>query len=73
MTITKEILKKEIDFIPENYITILYKIMKSFEEDNSNSNTNTGGVNELAQFYGCFKDSPIERGEQPKAEQREKF
>jgi len=73
MTITKEILKKEIDLIPDNYITILYKIMKSFEEDNSSNNANTGGVNELAQFYGSFKDAPIERGDQPKAENREEF
>jgi len=73
MTITKEILKREIDFIPDSYITILYKIMKTLEDDNSNNSKITGEVNELAQFYGCFKDSPIERGDQPKAEQREKF
>jgi hypothetical protein len=32
MIATKEIIKKEIDYVPNAYLTILYKFIKTLEE-----------------------------------------
>lgn len=84
MTITKEVLKAEIDKVQENYFDALYRIIKVFEypasgeifQDNSGSlDTSYPSGSDWQAFvketYGSLADDPIERGEQGSYETRE--
>ncbi|MEA3476365.1 MAG: hypothetical protein U9R23_08015 [Candidatus Cloacimonadota bacterium] len=74
--INKKLLKLEIDKIPEEYLTILYKIIKSLEKPNEirdltvgkNSNFELDSDFSWNDFinstYGSLSDSPIKRGKQ---------
>ncbi len=78
--ITKEILKAEIDHIRDEYLEILYKIIKALEsptEAESHQTTSTE-INEESEWhnfiqetYGSLAKFPIERGEQGIYEARE--
>ncbi len=82
--ITKEFLKKEIDKIQDEYLYVLYKIIKTFEytpeaksllSDNFSVGDKKDNIEEWLAFvnetYGCLADDPIERGEQGAYEVRE--
>jgi len=71
---TRELLKKEIDGIPDGYLEVLYKIIMAFQSQPKEANDDQtewqAFVNET---YGCLADDPIERGEQGVYEIREAF
>lgn len=84
MTITKDILKAEIDKVQENYFDALYRIIKVFEypaageiflEGADSSETPLLSDSDWSAFvketYGSLADDPIERGEQGEYEIRE--
>jgi len=61
--ITKELLKPEIEKVPDEYIDALYKIIKALEKQKIRV-TGKDWRNFIDQTYGCMRDSPISRGEQ---------
>ncbi len=79
--ITKEILKQEIDNISPEYLTILYRIIKSFESPDESSlsgvegERGTGEEEEWSEFIdkfaGSLADTPIHRGGPGMLESRE--
>ncbi len=84
MVITKEFLKAEIDSVQDEYLDVLYRIIKAFEyppETNAYERidavmrTNRPPDPEWLAFvnetYGCLADDPIERDEQGTYEVRE--
>jgi hypothetical protein len=75
---TKEIIKTEIDNLKDEYLEILYRIIKALEmpvtevsEPLEMINKQSEWHNFIQETYGCLADSPIERGEQGKYEVRE--
>jgi len=60
---TRDLLKSEIEKVPDEYIEALYKIIKALEKPESKA-TGKGWVDFIRQTYGCMHDSPISRGEQ---------
>lgn len=74
--VTKELLKTEIDNVQDEYLEILYKVIKAFESS-SNMFNQTKDDTELnwhafiQETYGCLADAPIERGSQGEDEIRE--
>lgn len=75
--ITKELLKAEIDKVPEENLGVLYKIVKALEEPRQEDRSKPADVAEwkawIAEIYGSMADAPIERGEQGSYEVREPF
>jgi len=80
--ITKELLKEEINNISDKYYFVLYKIIKSFEDDSSEGNFNNNKIKlkqrkDWHEFIentaGSLSDNPITRGKQGKFELREEF
>jgi hypothetical protein len=81
--INRELLKKEIDNVQDEYLVPLYKIIKTFEQTEKFSNIGAErppGKNKKAEwrgfvkkFAGSLADSPIERGEQGIFEGREEI
>lgn len=81
--ITKELIKAEIDRVQDEYLEILYKIIKALVspiDEVTNPNATMGITkkvedlewhNFIEETYGCLADAPIERGEQGKYEVRE--
>jgi len=82
--VTRDLIKNEIDKVQEEYLTILYNIIKTFElpfgQEVSTSDTETGIVaksdktdwgNFIEETYGCLKYDPIERQSQGEYEKRE--
>ncbi|MFQ5602230.1 MAG: hypothetical protein ACE5HS_03070 [bacterium] len=82
--VTKEFLKTEIDKIPDDYLELLYRIMKALEvparvptaDDTVKSRKiPANGPFDWQQFieetYGSLADAPIQRGDQGKFEKRE--
>jgi len=71
MVITKELIKKEIDKVPNQYLTVLYKVVKSFEIEEK-----TAKKNEWESFvencYGSIPDFQA-REEQPPLQEREEL
>lgn len=61
--ITKELLKSEIEKVPDEYIDALYTIIKSLEKRGSQV-SGKDWLDFIDQTYGCMRDSPIRRGEQ---------
>jgi hypothetical protein len=72
--ITRELLKKEIDNVQDEYIAPLYKIIKSFEQSDELSGYEHGIDKKdrkrkewhkfIDKFAGSLSDTPIERGDQ---------
>jgi hypothetical protein len=65
--VTKEILKAEIDKVPEENLGVLYKIVKALEdpvEHRATAGDATSWKSWIAETYGSMADAPIERGEQ---------
>ena len=76
--ITKEIIKAEIDNLKDEYLEILYRIIKVLEVPETEvtkpfeiKNKESDWHNFIQETYGCLADAPIERGEQGKYEIRE--
>ncbi len=72
--ITKELLKAEIEKVQDQYLGVLYRIIKALEEvplaaaPNSDQGTWKTFV---AETFGSMAESPIERGPQGSLESRE--
>lgn len=75
--ITKDLLKAEIDKVPEENLGVLYKIVKVLEEPRQEDWPQSTDAAEwkswIAEAYGSMADAPIERGKQGSYEVREPF
>jgi len=73
MLITKESLKLEIDTLQEEYLEILYRIIRAFVTTTPAPTLDSGKDWEqfIQSTYGCLKDAPITRGAQGAYEYRE--
>jgi hypothetical protein len=76
--ITKEKIKTEIDNLKDEYLEILYRIIKALEIPVSEVTEHLEIINKQSEWhnfiqetYGCLADAPIERGKQGKYEVRE--
>ena len=76
--ITRDLIKEEIDRMQEEYLEILYRIIKALEsplDSDESSPDTTVQSSSWGEFikatYGCLTDDPIERGEQGQYEIRE--
>lgn len=79
--ISKELLKREIDNVQDEYLIPLYKIIKTFEypddldniefEEEEEDQGKKEWLKFIDKFAGCLSDTPIERGEQGNFETRE--
>ena len=77
MTITKDMLKYEIDHIQDKYVDALYRVIKAFEYpavqkiSTRTPATETQWHNFLDRCAGSCADAPLQRGQQGLPEQRE--
>ena len=62
--VTKDLLKAEIDKVPEEHLGVLYKIVKALEEPAREEPDEAAWKAFIAETYGSTADAPIERGEQ---------
>jgi hypothetical protein len=73
--ITKELLKTEIDNVPDENLGVLYKIIKALEEPalstESAFESQAQWMAFIAETFGSTGDAPLERGEQGSYEVRE--
>lgn len=70
--ITKDLLKAEIDKVPDEHLGVLYKIVKALEEEPARKELDEAAWKAfIAEAYGSMGDAPIERGEQGHYEVRE--
>lgn len=69
--VTKDLLKAEIDKVPEEHLGVLYKIVKALEEPLRKELDEAAWKAFVAEAYGSMGDAPIERGEQGSYEVRE--
>lgn len=72
--VTKELIKTEIDKVREEYLPVLLRIVRSLEEPADRSpevHDEQEWKAFVAETYGSFSDSPIERGDQGEFERRE--
>ncbi|MCP4146281.1 MAG: hypothetical protein GY757_00895 [bacterium] len=78
--ITKDLLKKEIDLVREEYLIALYQIIKTFERpyDIEKEPPGETGIspqqnwhNFIDKFAGSLENCPIQRGDQGTLETRE--
>jgi hypothetical protein len=66
--VTKDLLKAEIDKVPEEHLGVLYRIVRALEEPPGDSNI--GKLDDrtwkalITAFYGSTAEAPVERGEQ---------
>ncbi len=79
--ITREVLKSEIDNVQDQYLAILYNIIKSFEisavseaQKKRRKDSNQKEWHQfIDKFAGCLSDDPIKRGNQGDFEIREEL
>lgn len=82
--INRELLKSEIDKIPQEFYGVLFKILESFKRtkrfrgkvrNNVRSNTikKSAWSEFINQTYGSLSEYPIERGNQGTTESRDKI
>ena len=79
--VSKELLKKEIDYVQDEYLIVLYKIIKTFEHsdpwsesvENKEERKKEDWRQFIDRFAGSLADTPIERGEQGNFERREEL
>lgn len=69
--VTKDLLKAEIDKVPQEHLGVLYRIVKALEEPASEELDEASWKAFIAETYGSMADAPIERGEQGSYEIRE--
>ncbi len=63
--VTKELLKSEIEKVQDQYLGVLFRIIKALEEPSSPRTEAEQGAWKafVAETYGSMAESPIERGE----------
>jgi len=62
--LTRELLRKEIDGIPDEYLEVLYKIVKALQPQPKKVNDELSEWQKfVSETYGSLSDDPIERGE----------
>lgn len=82
--INRELLKSEIDKIPQEFYGVLFKILESFKKTKrfrrkirNNARANSVEKSTWSKFinqtYGSLSEYPIERGNQGTAESRDKI
>ena len=77
MTITKDMLKHEIDHIQDQYIDVLYMVIKAFEYPAIQKSSPHAPATEaqwhafLDKWAGSCADAPLQRGDQGQYEERE--
>jgi hypothetical protein len=79
--VTKELVKSEIEKLNDDYILVLYKIIKALESLTSNDLSKKSSKKDksmewhrfIKETYGCLAGSPIERGNQGEVEMREEI
>ena len=75
--ITKDLLKTEIDNVPEENLGVLLKIIKALEEPahatESTFESQAQWTAFIEETFGSTSDAPLERGEQGSYEVRESF
>lgn len=77
--ITKEIIKSEIDNIEDEYLEVLFRIVKALEvskklpKNNFKKKKSLSWHKFIEATYGCLADDPIRRGEQGDYEIRQGF
>jgi hypothetical protein len=71
--VTKELIKSEIDKVQDEYLGVLYKIIKSLEEPSEAKDNRESWSQFVEATYGSFAGAPIERGEQGGYEARVPF
>jgi hypothetical protein len=76
--VTKDLLKAEIDKVPEQNLGVLYKIVKALEDPDEETPSRraedaTAWKAWIGETYGSTRDAPIERGSQGSYEVREPF
>lgn len=73
--VTKELLKSEIEKVQDQYLGVLYRIIKALEEPGSGSGQPAPAAwrTFVSETYGSTAGSPIERGPQGDFEVRESF
>jgi len=76
--ITRETIKKEIDNLRDDYLEIVYRVIKAFERPTRTLDAQPDSLKTQSEWehfiqetYGCLADAPIERGEQGESEVRE--
>jgi hypothetical protein len=75
--VTKDLLKAEIDKVPEQNLGVLYKIVKALEDPDEGTHARFQAEDAaswkawIAETYGSTGDAPIERGGQGSYEVRE--
>ena len=77
--ITKELVKAEVEKVNDDYLEVLYKIIKVFEAPRDLELTTSIAKRDgelewhafIAQTYGSLANDPIERGDQGRYEIRE--
>ncbi len=78
MIITKEVLKQEIDSVQEEYMGILYDVIKAFKQPTRHSSSTRPLIQDqwksfLDKFAGSCAEAPLSRGDQGVFEERESF
>jgi hypothetical protein len=69
--ISKDLLKAEIDKVPEEHLGVLYKIVKALEEPAGEKVDDVSWTAFISETYGSMADAPIERPEQGRFEIRD--
>lgn len=64
MTITKEVVKAEIDKVEDKYLEVLYKIIQALEVASAAEPDEAGWHQFIATTYGSTQDAPLKRGDQ---------
>lgn len=73
--ISRNILKNEIDKVSDEYLPVLYKILKSLKKPKKKTNALKKKNWEvfISHYSGCFEASPLKRHSQGNYETRENF
>lgn len=71
MSITKEILKAEIDRVEEKYHEALYRIIKALEDRPPTKSDKSEWQQFIEATYGSTQNAPLERGAQGNFEVRD--
>lgn len=71
--VTKELLKAEIDKVPQEHLGVLYKIVRALEEPVNEELDEASWKAFIAETYGSMADAPIERGDTGSFAIREPF
>ncbi|HXO21494.1 MAG TPA: hypothetical protein VOA87_16390 [Thermoanaerobaculia bacterium] len=74
LAITKDLIKTEVDKVQEEYLEVLYRVVKALEEPPREApypEAKAAWESFVAETYGSFADDPISRGGQGDYEARE--